>query len=565
MTAEIPTAGLRRGMPSPSLGMLTVIAAVIALSSYACLELTSYSQRVAAIWISNAILLAFLLKYRYRDWPSVLLAGFAGHLATDLATHDGVLGAVLLPLANTIEILAIALPLRAWALDREFARSRSLIVFYALAVGPAPMASALVASVFFEANGAANLWSAAVNWYLADALGLVVIVPLLMTVRLTALRDAFGRKQVIGTLLLVGVVLATAGVNWIWRGYPFAFLFFPAVVLLTFQRGFAGGAIGLVVVASYMMAPVLLGDPSSGLRQHTLREQVMIVEIFIAVTGLSVVLLGAALEERKRLAQRLAAATRFAEAAREEAVVARDAAVQANRTKSMFLANMSHELRTPLNAVIGFANIMNNQVFGPLGNARYTEYATHIQDAGQHLLDLINNILDMSKIEAGKMELEFSDFSIDVRIRECMELLHERAAQGEIELAADLPPGSLTIHADQRAVRQILLNLLSNAIKFTPERGRIVTRARVVEGRLVLSVSDTGIGIPPDRIDDLGNPFVQLRNTAGESHTGTGLGLALVRTLAELHGGTMHIESVAGAGTKVTVEFPTRAAQIQAA
>jgi two-component system cell cycle sensor histidine kinase PleC len=231
----------------------------------------------------------------------------------------------------------------------------------------------------------------------------------------------------------------------------------------------------------------------------------------------------------------------------------------------MFLANMSHELRTPLNAVIGFANIMNNQVFGPVGNARYAEYATHIQDAGQHLLDLINNILDMSKIEAGKMELEFSDFSIDARIRECMELLHERAAQGGIELAADLPPGSLNVHADQRAVRQILLNLLSNAIKFTPEKGRIVTRARVVDGTLILSVSDTGIGIPSDRIDDLGNPFVQLRNTAGESHTGTGLGLALVRTLAELHGGTMHIESVTGSGTKVTVEFPTRAAEIRAA
>jgi signal transduction histidine kinase len=476
-----------------------------------------------------------------------------------------VIGAVLLPLANTLEVLAIAVPLRAWALDRDFSRSRSLIVFYALAVGPAPMVSALVASVYFKVQGVPDLWSAAANWYMADALGLVVIVPLLMTVRLSALREVIGRKQIAGTLLLAGVVLATAEVNWIWRSYPFAFLFFPAVILLTFQRGFAGGAIGLVIVASYMMGPVLVGNAAGGLREHTMREQVMIVEIFIAVTGLSVVLLGAALEERKRLAQRLAAAMRYAEAAREEAVLTRDAAVQATRTKSMFLANMSHELRTPLNAVIGFANIMNNEVFGPLGNARYAEYATHIQDAGQHLLDLINNILDMSKIEAGKMELEFSDFSIDARIRECMELLHERAAQGRVELAADLPPGKLMVHADQRAVRQILLNLLSNAIKFTPEKGRVVTRARVVDSQIILSVSDTGIGIPQDKIDDLGNPFVQLRNTAGESHTGTGLGLALVRTLAELHGGTMRIDSAAGNGTKVTVQFPAREADVKAA
>src|SRR6185312_14461319 len=158
---------------------------------------------------------------------------------------------------------------------------------------------------------------------------------------------------------------------------------------------------------------------------------------------------------------------------------------------------------------------MHSEVFGKLGDARYREYTAHIQGAGQHLLDLINDILDMSKIEAGKMELERSDFAFDAKIREAIELMQERASAAGVELAADLPPGTLPIHADARAVRQILLNLLSNAIKFTPEGGRVVSRARLIDDKLVLSVRDTGVGIPAGRIGDLGNPFVQLRGTAG--------------------------------------------------
>src|SRR5213078_2303290 len=148
----------------------------------------------------------------------------------------------------------------------------------------------------------------------------------------------------------------------------------PAVILLTFQRGFAGGAFGMVITAAYMIAPVVLGDVSVALKGHSLRAQMTVVQIFVAVTGLSVVLVGAALEEQKRLAKRLASAIVASENSREEAVVARDAAVKASRSKSMFLANMSHELRTPLNAVIGFADLMHSEVFGPLGDSRYGEY-----------------------------------------------------------------------------------------------------------------------------------------------------------------------------------------------
>jgi two-component system cell cycle sensor histidine kinase PleC len=222
----------------------------------------------------------------------------------------------------------------------------------------------------------------------------------------------------------------------------------------------------------------------------------------------------------------------------------------------MFLANMSHELRTPLNAVIGFAEIMQAQMFGPLGDARYREYTGLIQDAGRHLLDLINDILDMSKIEAGKHELQRERIAVGSLVRDCVELIRERAAQGELELVADLDTAPASIEADRRALKQILLNLLSNAIKFTPAGGRVSVAAKAARGMLVLSVADTGVGIPGDQLYRLGNPFVQLRNHAGATQEGTGLGLALVRALAGLHRGTLRIESAEGRGTVASVEIP---------
>jgi two-component system cell cycle sensor histidine kinase PleC len=337
---------------------------------------------------------------------------------------------------------------------------------------------------------------------------------------------------------------------------PLAFLFFPAVLFLTFQRSFEGGAIGTVLVAAYLISPLFFGAPLGGLHGHPLRDQILVVEIFIAVIGFSVVLVGAALNERRRLEEGLSAATARAQAAREEAIVAKEAAEKASRMKSMFLATMSHELRTPLNAVIGFSQLMEEETFGPLGSPRYVEYTGLVQKAGRHLLDLINDILDMSKIEAGKFELHRERIDVRLMVSECAMLMRERAKRGAILLQEEVPSEPLQVDADRRAIKQILLNLLSNAVKFTPEGGRVITRAVQSGHTVCLSVEDTGVGIPADQLYRLGNPFVQLRNNAGSTHEGTGLGLALVRSLAEMHGGQLRIESVEGRGTTVTVEIP---------
>ena len=525
-------------------------------SAAGVIALSHQTGAVVGIWIANAILLAVLMKHRRQDWAWIAGAGFAANVLADMMAYSPSLS-LFFACLNLVEVFAVAIPLRVLELDRDFTRPNALLAFYAMAA-LAPALGALPCAAFFNFLHGTPFTTAAINWYSADALGLVIVVPPLLTVRLAAIRAMFSRGEILWTAALICIVLATTAINYFARSYPIAFLFFPAVVLLTFQRGFAGGAIGLIITALYLIVPAVVGKSSGPLHMHTIRDQVTIVHIFIAVMGFSVVLVGAALEERRRLEHWLASAISRAENSREEAIVAREAAEQANRSKSMFLATMSHELRTPLNAVIGFAEMMHSELFGPLGDAHYREYTSVIQGAGRHLLELINDILDMSKIEAGKHEIHYERLDINDVVRDSLTLMAESASSSGVILTPRLPSLPQIIDADRRAMKQILLNLLSNAIKFTPKGGRVTAQVQILEGRLVLSVQDTGVGIPADQIYRLGNPFVQIRNHAGTSQNGTGLGLALVRALAQMQGGTFKIESEEGLGTTVSVMFLLR-------
>ncbi len=239
-----------------------------------------------------------------------------------------------------------------------------------------------------------------------------------------------------------------------------------------------------------------------------------------------------------------------------ETAKARDEAVAANIAKSTFLANMSHELRTPLNAIIGFAEIMRRQMFGPLGSEQYTDYAHLIHESGQLLLELISDVLDMAKIESGKLELNFEKLPLSLVIEDCLRLIEERARQNGVTLQTSFSEAVPAIEVDRRAFKQILLNLLSNAVKFTMRGGCITVRTSLSEGRLLLSVEDDGVGIPSEDLPRLGSPFEQARTDATLSAGGAGLGLALVRALAERHGGRMRIESEEGLGTTVKVWLP---------
>ena len=226
----------------------------------------------------------------------------------------------------------------------------------------------------------------------------------------------------------------------------------------------------------------------------------------------------------------------------------------ASRHKSEFLANMSHELRTPLNAIIGFSEVLSERLFGEI-NEKQAEYIGDILQSGQHLLSLINDILDLSKIEAGRMELELSDFDLPSSIENTLTLVRERAVRRGIELGRTVDERLGMVHADERKVKQVLLNLLSNALKFTPEGGRIDVRAAVCDGTAEISVTDTGVGIAPEDQETVFEEFRQV-GTAAKKVEGTGLGLAISRRFIELHGGRIWVESQVGKGSTFAFTLP---------
>jgi PAS domain S-box-containing protein len=236
---------------------------------------------------------------------------------------------------------------------------------------------------------------------------------------------------------------------------------------------------------------------------------------------------------------------------------AKERAEIANRAKSEFLANMSHELRTPLNAIIGFSEIIMNRVFGSANPERYDSYAMDINNSGKHLLSIIDEILDLSKIEAGREELAESEVDLDELIASTRRLFNGRFDQAELSLAIDTVSPALVLRADATKLKQCLSNLLSNALKFTPAGGKITVRAAFDDrGDLALSVSDTGIGIATTDIPTVMSPFGQVEAAFQRAHTGTGLGLPLTRALIELHGGAFRIDSGLGVGTTVTLTLP---------
>jgi len=246
-----------------------------------------------------------------------------------------------------------------------------------------------------------------------------------------------------------------------------------------------------------------------------------------------------------------AAASERREAVHEQA---RAEAEAQNAGKSRFLANMSHELRTPLNAIMGFADIMKQRLFGPLPD-RYAEYPELIHESGGHLLELINDVLDMSKIEAERFELNLEVFDARDAVNAVLRLMRGQADRAGVQLRGLIPREPMEVSADRRALKQIALNLISNALKFTPKGGSVTVTLGGDERDLELIVADTGAGIAPEDLARLGRPYEQAGDT-GMRIQGTGLGLSLVRAFAALHGGEMQLESTLGEGTTAIVRMP---------
>lgn len=250
---------------------------------------------------------------------------------------------------------------------------------------------------------------------------------------------------------------------------------------------------------------------------------------------------------------------KFAElhVAHQEALAAKTQAEMADRSKSEFLANMSHELRTPFNAIIGFAEVMWQETFGPIGNSKYRDYLNDIRNSAKHVLNLINDILDVSKIDACKLDLEEETVDIADIVQTALDIVKGRARERGVALHTDVAPDLPAFRGDERRLTQILLNLLSNAVKFTPEGAKVEVTAKTDDGGgIVITVEDTGIGIPPGELAHVMEPFRQVEGYLSGKYPGTGLGLTIANALTQLHDGELRMESELGRGTKVEVHLP---------
>lgn len=323
-------------------------------------------------------------------------------------------------------------------------------------------------------------------------------------------------------------------------------------------------------VAAVRYKPTLLGDalgpdPSPAIvSPQVMAILIVAVGLFIIGQALVLVLVDRYLSRRahgeeQRLRAHVAeleATQAILEKTSTELSEAVEAAEAASRAKSSFLASMSHELRTPLNAVLGFSETMEKEVHGSLGAPQYRDYVQDIHRSGAHLLSLINDILDVSRLDAGHCELHEEVLDLKDEIEESMHMVSVQARKAQVSLKSEVAPGLPLLNGDRRRMRQILLNLLSNALKFTPPGGEVTTRAFCSADGLVLTVTDTGIGIAPEHFSKVLEPFGQVDSRLTRKYQGTGLGLPLTRQLAELHGGTLTLDSTVGHGTSVTVVLP---------
>jgi signal transduction histidine kinase len=306
-------------------------------------------------------------------------------------------------------------------------------------------------------------------------------------------------------------------------------------------RGIIAAEVALPEAGISALASIGEDDALAGWWDETLYQAgaLLLRSLLVAVVGFFVV---AQLRSKEKL--------------QAELLVTREAAEIASRAKSNFLANMSHELRTPLNAIIGFSEVIKLGLFGPI-SARYRDYASDIFNSGSHLLGLINEVLDLSKLEAGTLKLHETEVDLRLVVGDTMRLVNGQADKSRISLVERVPRDFPAIRADDRRIRQVLINLLSNAVKFTPAGGRVAVEvARQDNGSVLIHVSDTGIGIPAEEIGKALEPFGQIDSALGRKFEGTGLGLPIAKQLIELHGGTLAISSTPGVGTEIVVTLP---------
>jgi signal transduction histidine kinase len=520
------------------------VAAVYVLAARAGLTLDAVSGFASLVWAPTGIALAAVLLAGGRIWPGV----FIGALVANIITGAPFLAASGMAAGNTLEAVAGAYALRRVpGFQLRLDSLRDVIALIVLSALLSTMISATigVASLYFAGlTPQANVTETWRTWWIGDAIGALLVAPLILVWAAPPRSPLLTRRWGEAAILVLGL-LVTSLIVFILsisrEGGPLgqAYVFFPLLMWAAIRFGQRGAITATVLVSAIAIAGTVLGR--GPFIQPTLHASLLALQMFMGITAATFLVLGATISERERSRKHLRAA--------------RDVATEANRAKAEFLAVMSHELRTPLNAIAGYSELLSLGLAGPL-NQKQSDAVTRIRTNQHHLLALIDDVLSFARIEAGNTPIKPEPVSVSEALDSLEALLRPDLLRQELTYIWSGCDPSLVARADPVKLRQILLNVLGNAIKFTPPGGRVELSAGRSRDRISIRVSDTGIGIPADKIDSVFDPFFQGQSGTTREYPGVGLGLSISRDFARAMGGDIKIQGAPNEGCTVTIELP---------
>lgn len=541
------------------LGRFIALTILFGLLNYTGTALYFTAEGITTVKPFGGVALALILiKGRSWFWP-VLISGTLGAIIAK-ATFRIEPAISTVPLITSGALFLVYHFCQKWIGEKiDFRAWKQLVLFIAIAATVSVLSSlpyALGARLWNGHQVLGNLQA----WFVPTTLSYVIFTPVIVLLA-TAEKGVFSRNWQ-RHLIAQSLLALTLALNILPVGPPLMFMVPLALLLVTMSCEIEGAALGLVMIQLVLTTAVVSGHGPRPVDELPVGHQLYFIQGFIAILITVMLPAAAAITERISLRGGMQAAlereekvNRALRVSEQRALEMAQQAQSANKAKSEFLASMSHELRTPLNAILGFSEILKAQLYGPLGNPKYVEYAEDVHKSGAHLLDLINDVLDLSKIDAGKMELRESVFPIHDLVNDAVTLLRDKA-KDHVGLQVHLE-GQVEVKADKRLTMQILINLLSNAVKFTPKGGMITVGAQDRPGDgLEIFVADTGIGMNEAQLKKAFSPYGQIDSKISRAHQGTGLGLPISQSLARLQGGDLIAVSTPGQGTRMTLTLP---------